>query len=282
MAEEATTDVNTSVESAPTVSESSTDEVNTELTELDFGDEEESKQPELEADEPKEKQEQDKSESPDKKESEKPQENQGAEKRKQQLNTEIRDKVAERNQLRAEIAELNRQKYQLNTEVPNVNDLVSQVNPETGDYYTRIEAELAQLKAEREIESRQKELDDYTEKIVEQTMQLKDESERVLKEYPMFDQNSPDYNEVITKATDAILDKSLEKDNVTGRIIGSRVSPYQLYSTIAQVYNLAKQTGEAEARKSVQMMMNSADVANSPSATSSKTEDDPYMDGFNS
>lgn len=284
MAEEAI-DVNPVVEEITTPAEPSTAETNIFSSEddfdLDFGDAPEdtksdAEEPAIEEDKPTEEAPEEKEETPE----EQTPEPTGAEKRKQQLNTEIRDLVAERNALRAEIAEANKQKYEIKTEVPSADDLITKVNPETGDYYSRVEAELAQLKAERALEKEQAELDKYTETIVENNMRLKEESERVLRDYPMFDENSEEYNKEIAERADKILASALSHDPRTGKITNCAISPYELYSTIANAVSAAKQAGEAQARKSVQKMVASTEVDTTSVTPTRKNDYDPFIDGL--
>ena len=106
-----------------------------------------------------------------------------AERRKQQLNNEIRDKVAERNALRKEIAELNQQKFQMKnaSDIPSVENLMSQVNPETGDYFTRTEAKVARMEAERQLEQAQKKLDELLDnEITAEAVTLKEATAKAL------------------------------------------------------------------------------------------------------
>ena len=206
-----------------------------------------------------------------------------AETRKQQLNNEIRDKVAERNALRREIAELNKQKYQLKntSDIPTVDALMEQINPETGDYYTRTEAKLARIEAERELEHEQKQMDDYTETIVDNRLRLRDEADRVLKDFPMFDEQSPSYNQKLTEQANRIAEGLIVKDNNTGEIIGSRGSIYDVYAVIAEATKSAEMDGKIAGRKAVATMMNSADVIGSSSTGTASEEDDPFLKGFN-
>lgn len=166
----------------------------------------------------------------------------GAEMRKQQLNTEIRDKVAERNALKREIEELNRQKYQLQSkdDLPTVDQLLGEINPETGDYFTRTEAQLLLLQAQYELEQQAKQMDEYNNRLVETNMALINEAEQVLRDFPMFDPNSSEYDKDLAEQADHLLDASIIRDPNTGRIIGSQVSPYELYATIASAAGTAK------------------------------------------
>lgn len=286
MAEEAI-DVNPVVEEATTQTEPSTVETNDFSSEedfdIDFGDEPTEEKSEAEPEEPaieEAKEEEKPEEKTEETSEEQTPEPTGAEKRKQQLNTEIRDLVAERNALRAEIAEANKQKYEMKTEVPKAEDLINKVNPETGDYYSRVEAELAQLKAERALEKEQAELDKYTEAIVESNMRLKEESERVLRDYPMFDESSEEYNKEIAEKADKILASALSHDPRTGKITNCAISPYELYSTIANAVSSAKQAGEAQARKSVQKMVASTEVDTTAVQSPRKDDYDPFLDGL--
>ncbi len=207
----------------------------------------------------------------------------GAEMRKQQLNTEIRDKVAERNALKREIEELNRQKYQLQSkdDLPTVDQLLGEINPETGDYFTRTEAQLLLLQAQYELEQQAKQMDEYNNRLVETNMALINEAEQVLRDFPMFDPNSSEYDKDLAEQADHLLDASIIRDPNTGRIIGSQVSPYELYATIASAAGTAKARGEVAGRKAAQKMMASVDVvggAVSPSGADS--DDDPFAKGL--
>lgn len=202
--------------------------------------------------------------------------------RKQQLNTEIRDKVAERNALKREIEELNRQKYQLKSrdDLPTIDQLLGETNPETGDYFTRTEAQLLLLQAQYELEQQARQMDEYNNQLVESNMALIGEAERVLKDFPMFDPNSDEYDENLAKQADALLDKAIIRDPNTGRIMGSQVSPYELYSTIASAAGAAKARGEIAGRKAAQKMMASADVLGGANAPSGASDDDPFAKGL--
>lgn len=205
-----------------------------------------------------------------------------AETRKQQLNNEIRDKVAERNALRKEIAELNRQKYQIKTtsDIPTIETLMSQVNPETGDYYTRTEARLTRIEAERELEREARKLDEYTDNIVDNRMRLKDEADRVLKDFPMFDETSSSYDKNLAEKAEKIAEGMLIRDN-TGEVIGSRGSIYDVYALVAEAVKSAGTNGEIAGRRAAEKMMGAADIigSSSPKATSDD-DDDPFLKGL--
>ena len=206
-----------------------------------------------------------------------------AETRKQQLNNEIRDKIAERNALRDEIAELNRQKYQLRSvdDIPTVDALMDQQNPETGDYYTRMEAKLARLEAERELEREQRQLDEYNEKIVDNRLRLKDEASQALKDFPMFDEESGSYNKDLADQANQIAERLIIVDENTGQIVGSRGSIYEVYAALANAAKVAETNGKISGRKAAVDMMNSADVLGSSGSITEADDDDNFMAGLN-
>lgn len=205
-----------------------------------------------------------------------------AETRKQQLNNEIRDKVAERNALRKEIAELNRQKYQMKSQsdLPTVEALMEQINPETNDYYTRTEAKLARIEAERELESRQRQMDEYTDNIVDNRLKIRDEATQAVKDFPMFDSESDKYDKELAAQADAIVESMLIKDD-SGEIIGSRGSIYKVYALAAAAVERAEANGKIAGRKAAEKMMDSADVVGSSSSGVTESDDDnPFLKGF--
>ena len=205
-----------------------------------------------------------------------------AETRKQQLNNEIRDKVAERNALRKEIAELNRQKYQIKnmSDLPTVEALMEQVNPETGDYFTRTEAKLARIEAERELERETKKMDEYTENIVDNRLRLRDEADRVLRDFPMFDETSPSYDKDLAAKAEQVAEKLILKD-ASGEVIGSSGSIYDVYALVAAAVESAGKSGEIAGKKAAEKMMVSADVLGASSIDTASSEDDnPFLKGF--
>ena len=289
MAELANSDVNTTVEVGSTTTESSPAETNnlsadtTNSTELDFSkvlDEEPANEDNSATVNPE-------SSDGESDASEGEQDNRpakGAEQRKQQLNTEIRNLVAEKNALERSVAELNRQKYQIASkdDLPTVEQIMEQVNEETGEYFTRTEAQLLLLQAQIELGEQERELDAYNKQIVDNTMALKEEVGQTLKEFPMFDSSSDQYDENLAVAADKILDASLIRDSQTGRVIGCRISPYELYSTIANAALAGKTQGEVASRKATQKMMQNVDVPNSAStaSTGNKDETSAFLDGL--
>lgn len=175
-----------------------------------------------------------------------------AEARKEQLNTEIRDLVAQRNQIRQEVEQLNAQVYK----PASSDELLEQVNPETGDYYNRVEAQLEAMRQEREVEK-------YNTQVTESRLSLQSEAARALDEFPMFDSQSPEYNPSVAQQVDQMLAQNLIVDQNTGQIIGSHVSPYTLYKTVADAAKFSAAQSAAKSQKAVETMQSQADIPTS-------------------
>lgn len=220
---------------------------------------------------------------PEQPESPKPEEKTSrADARKQQLNSEIRERIAERNALRDEIAALSRQKYDLasSSDIPTVDSLLEQINPDTGDYYTRAEAENLRLNKRLDAFEKQQEFNAYVERVADARVQLSSEANRVVKDFPIFDPESDEYNAELTAAADELMQNSLIKDEKTGQVIGARVSPYQLYSTIAKAKASGEAGGKTSGRKAALDMMNNADISSSAKAPTSSSKNDEFLAGF--
>lgn len=217
-------------------------------------------------------------------ESSKPQESDDkstrANKRNEQLNYEIRDKVRERNALRDEIAALQAQKANLQpvAELPTINELMNQRNPATGDYYSRAEAENAILKQRLDAIEGRRAIEDYAERVADSITQMSGEADRVVKDFPIFDPDSNQYNASLTKEADDIM-KGLLVYDADGQPVGTRVPLYQVYSTIAKAAASGEITGKSAGRKAALDMMNNADVGSSAKAPAS-AEDDDFLAGL--
>lgn len=232
---------------------------------------EEADESDPEVDKPKE------AEAPDK---EKPQSK--AEKRKEQLegeieglkekagidpNVEIRDLVAARNAIRESVREANEQVYA----APNEQQLLDEVNPDTGEYYTALEAKVAAMEAN----NRQRE---YNEQVADAQMQLASDARRALSEFPMFNAQSPEYNKELADRAEAIIESGLVIDQNTKMIVGSHISPYAIYKTIADAARVYATQGKIEGQKATEQMLASADTPSGAHQVEPKRDAD--LDAF--
>ncbi len=208
-----------------------------------------------EGDKPEEGEEPDKEEAPDKPQDEQPQGK--AEERKLQLNTEIRDLVAQRNALRTDIEKINAEFYQPATEEQLVESGLSPTD-------ARIEALNQRL-----------EVKDYNEKVADAQLTIESESQAVLRDYPMFDQNSKDFNKDLAHQAAELFNDSLIRDENTGQVIGSTLSVYKLYKALAASHGASVQAGQIKGQKETEKMLARAD--STPDAAPKVAKKDPIL-----
>lgn len=184
------------------------------------------------------------------------------EKRKESLNTEIRDLVSQRNQIRDEIEQMNAQVYQ----AASLDDLLDQENPDTGENYSRLEAQVEMMR-------QQQELRDFNDKVADFQFTMNQEINKVLSDFPMFDpQNKEEYNEQVAKDVYQNLVDSLQIDPNTGQIIGSTLkSPYKLYQSYANAAQSSARKGELKGQRNAERMMTNVDHSTGGQGKSSKS-----------
>ena len=163
----------------------------------------------------------------------------------------------ENKQLRDEIEQLNLQVYQPQTAAELVEEGLS---PEL--------AEVRELKQNLELQT-------YNNKVYEAQVGLSNEAEQVIKNFPMFDPDSPDFDEDISADAARSLEASLIVDPNTGQIIGSHLSPYQIYKPIADAYNKSQLKGQIKGQKAHEKMLANVDARSS--ATPTQPKEDPLM-----
>lgn len=167
-----------------------------------------------------------------------------ADERKTELNTEIRDLVAQRNALKTEVAKAN-EAYQPATEQELVDDGM-----------TATDAKVEALRQQIEIR-------DYNEKVVDAQLTINSEANRVLVDFPMFDPSNDGYNEELAQEAATLLQANLILDPNTNQIIGSNVSPYQLYKTLAKASGISEAKGQIKGQAATEQMLANADAGSS-------------------
>jgi hypothetical protein len=177
---------------------------------------------------------------------------------KKDANTRIRQLVAERNDLRKEVERLNSQTYKPKT----AQELVDEGMDET--------------KAEVEAIKQKMALDEYNRDVSDAQWTLHEDSSRVLQDFPMFDpDNKEEFDPELAAQAADLLDANLIRDPNTGQIIGSHVSPYQIYKPIADAHKKSAIAGQIKGQKATEQMLASAEVPASASHTQKKN---PLMD----
>lgn len=183
-----------------------------------------------------------------------------ADERKTQLNTEIRDLVAQRNSLRTEVEKANAEVYQPATEQELVDDGMTATD------------------AKVEVMRQQLEVRDYNERVAEAQLTIESESNRVLQDFAWANPNSGEdvYKKELAEEAAALLQQNLVTDPNTGQIIGSNISPYQLYKTLDRASGISTVQGQLKGQQATEKMLANAD--NASSAAPPKQKADPLKD----
>jgi len=182
-----------------------------------------------------------------------------ADQRKEQLNGEIRDLVSEKNRLKDEVEKLNNQVYQPQTK----EELVE-------EGYSEEEARVMALEQKLELK-------DYNERVVNAQIGLAQEAQRIEREFPIFNPDSPDYDQEVAANAAEILSASLEIDPNTGQIMGSRVEPYKLYKAIAGAYQKSNVSGQVAGQKEAVRQLAKVEAPSSAKRPDT-TKKDPLLD----
>lgn len=205
----------------------------------------------------------------------------GAVQRKEQLNSEIRELVARRNAIREETSRLIREKYgmQPNSQAKTEDELINTINPETGDYYTRAEAQVEITKNRLDQLEQERQREAVANQIAESRLEMSQEVDNVIRDFPMFDPKSEKYNGDVADGAFEILSEAIETDPQTGMQIGCKIPIYKFYSLLAKATESAKKQGEIAGREAAQKMMGTVDTIGSGRSQNS-SDDDPMLMGL--
>lgn len=217
-------------------------------------------------------------------ESEEPQEKaSAADLRKEQLQTEIRDFVAQKNQAAQELQELQQKLSQAKTETQNpqdINGYLDQVNPDTGDYYTRQEAKTELLEKEIQRLNGERQQEQHLTAVRDSQAKLEREAQRVLAEFPQFDERSQEYNKDLAERMAPILEANLAIDPVTKQIVGTHLPVYELYETVFSSYQAGNLTGAKSQQNATSKMLRSVDTSSGAQNTNETSDEKKFIDGF--
>lgn len=165
----------------------------------------------------------------------------------------------ENREMRMELERLRQQE----AHIANEQALLNEVNPETGDYYTPQEVERLAFAQSREQQAQQVAEQRYELEVQDVQLQLRDEATRALSDFPMFDETSKEYDAELASEVDEILGANLVIEQGTGRIIGSRVSPYKIYQSHVKAAERARTQGQLNGQRATEKMLASVDGAGS-------------------
>lgn len=269
--ENATTDANTSLSAADVSSTSQNSTDNTDeksLTDGFWGDKESDEQSEGEpkTDEAQEDESEDKSE-------EKP-EFPKAEKRKAQLNDEIRGLVSRREDLKREVAEYEGIK-QLQS---SINE--SRITPEQLEAagLDPQDAAIQALLYNQELDQQQAKVNEISADIADLQYNMSLDRVELLKDYPVFDETSPEYNADFTKkAADMYVSAANLQFNEEGAPISADKKLYEFMTDLHGIYEEGLKAGG----KKISRAKQSAAVMNAGGAAASgEVDEKQFVNGF--
>ena len=168
-----------------------------------------------------------------------------ADERKSQLNTEIRDLVSQRNALRTEVEKANAEVYQVATE----DELIE-------EGYSATDARVEALRQSIEMK-------DYNDKVADAQLTLGSESNRVLTDFPQFNPSNEQFDSELAAGAAELLEESLIRDPNSNQIIGSHISPYKLYKTLAIAQGISVEKGQLKGQADAEKMLANADTPSS-------------------
>lgn len=159
--------------------------------------------------------------------------------------TEIRDLVAAKNALRESVSKANSDAYKPATE-----------EELTAEGMSATDAKLEAMKQSMEMR-------DYTEKVAEAQLTIESESNRILRDFGWANPQSENFKEELANEASQLLQANLIIDPNTNQVIGSNISPYQLYKTLDRASGIERANGQIEGQQATEKQMANADPASS-------------------
>jgi hypothetical protein len=267
-----TTDVNTSQSAADVSSTSQNSTDNTDektLTDGFWGDDSDKQsEDESKIDETQEKQPEEKSEGKEKPEYSK------AEERKAQLNDDIRGLVSRREELKREVAEYEGIK-QLQSSI-NENRITPEQLEAAG--LDPQDAAIQALLYNQELDQQQAQVNEISANIADLQYNMSLDRVELLKDYPVFDETSPEYNADFTKkAADMYVSAANLQFNEEGAPISADKKLYEFMTDLYGIYEEGLKAGD----KKISRAKQSAAVMNAGGiSVSGEVDEKQFVNGF--
>lgn len=202
-----------------------------------------------------------------------------AEQRKEQLNTEIRQMVESKRQLEQELQQM-QQSQRPDGQPLTEEAILNEVNPNTGEYFTPTEAQVVLMQQQIHQMQQQSQQQQYESQVSQAQTRLAQDIEGSLKDYPMFNSESKEFNKPLADRARVFIEANLVKDQ-SGRIVSTNMPVRDILSTLADIQSSSVTVGEAKARQATNKMLSAADVA-SGRTEATKPKSDPFEAGFES
>lgn len=187
-------------------------------------------------------------------------------------NRSLRDELAQRDRMFERAAAINERAYQVESadDVPTVEYLMeNEIDPDTGEYYTKDAARIYRMETLDQIRQQQTQLSEYSRQVADNQNRMLTEAEQAIRDFPMFDAETSEYNSEIAQAVDAELAANVIVDERTKQLIGVRRSVYDIYRTANALYEAGRVGGQVAGQRSAEQMMARADNVGSGQRSSS-------------
>lgn len=138
------------------------------------------------------------------------------------------------------------------------------------------EAKIAELQHQMEQDRAQREFEKQRNFVADLNTGLKNDAELVMRDHPVFDENSPEYDAEFAKKVESNYKKAarLEIDS-NGIVINAEIPLGEFYAEMAEIRNAGIQKGEVKRQKDTQTMVSRTESTGSTKTTSS---DKPFSD----
>ena len=127
------------------------------------------------------------------------------------------------------------------------------------------------------------ELQNWRSSIIDLNANINTESLEVMKDYPVFDEKSPEYDkEFSTKVANMYqLAADIQFDETGEYVTNAKISPYDFYKEMADLRGSSVRKGKIEGAKSSEQMLSSSEPASRAVSKESAEEEDLFLKGFN-
>jgi hypothetical protein len=181
-------------------------------------------------------------------------------KAKNEANNRIRTLANENRELKQHIEQLNAQVYK----PQSVEELIAEGETEA----------MAAVKAMQQ----EREFDKYNQHVTEINNAVESEAEAALKDFAIFNPESPEYNAELTARADELYMQAagIQRDPNTGLVNDAKVLPYNFYKAFAEIAKSSATQGQVQAQKAVERQLSNVDAPTSASAPTKKV--DPILE----
>lgn len=126
------------------------------------------------------------------------------------------------------------------------------------------------------------ELAEWRNQVVELNSTINQESLEVFKDYPVFDESSPDFDPNFAKEVGELYKQTadLEFDETGQYVVNAKVTPYDFYSRMAKLRGASVTKGKVEGQRATEKNLAAAEPTSTNKTTEIAEEEDGFLKGF--